>query len=105
MKGNPKQFYQYVSSKINKKDPIPDLIDENGVKTTSDTEKSTLLNNYFSSVFTKEDPDNIPKLTQKIESSNEINTAEVTLEEMTKILQNLKPDKSPGTDEIHPRLL
>ena len=105
LKGNPKQFYQYVSSKLSKKDPIPELTDDNGTKTTSDEEKSTLLNNYFSSVFTNENTSNIPNFEKIIDESNTISNAEVTIEEMTSLLKNLKPDKSPGTDEIHPRLL
>ena len=104
MKGNPKQFYQYVSSKTSKKDPIPDL-ENNGIKTTTDEEKSTLLNDYFSSVFTKENQENIPNFKKRIEDSKDITTAKVSQDEMRKLLEKLKPDKSPGTDEIHPRLL
>lgn len=105
MKGNPKEFYQYVKSKTSKKDPIPDLIDNNGKKTTTDKEKSTLLNNFFSSVFTDENKDYMPQFESRIDTSQEIHTAEISIEEMTRLLEKMKPDKSPGTDEIHPRLL
>ena len=105
MKGNPKQFYQYISSKTSKKDPIPDMVDVKGNISTTDSEKSSLLNDYFSSVFTKENVDEIPNFAKRTKSTDDIETVEVTEEEMLKILQNLKADKSPGTDEIHPRLL
>ena len=105
MKGNPKQFYQYISSKTSKKDPIPDMVDVKGNISTTDSEKSSLLNDYFSSVFTKENVDEIPNFDKRTKSTDDIETVEVTEEEMLKLLQNLKADKSPGTDEIHPRLL
>ena len=105
MKGNSKEFYQYIKSKTTKKDPIPDLIDKEGNKISTGEEKSTLLNNFFSSVYTKENKEKIPKFESRVEKSEEIKSAEITLEEMTILLQKLKPDKSPGTDEIHPRLL
>ena len=105
MKGNTKQFYQYVTSKTSRRDPIPDLIDINGIKTTNDEEKSTLLNNYFCSVFTNENKETMPDFKQRIEESQFINSAEITTNDMKVLLEKLKPDKSPGTDEIHPRLL
>ena len=48
IKSNPKTFYQYIASKSTKKDKIPDLIKQDGSRTTNDEEKSTELNNFFS---------------------------------------------------------
>ena len=39
---------------MNKKCEIPELINENGLYTKNDFGAADLLNNYFSSVFTKE---------------------------------------------------
>ena len=81
------------------------MVDVKGNISTTDSEKSSLLNDYFSSVFTKENVDEIPNFDKRTKSTDDIETVEVTEEEMLKLLQNLKADKSPGTDEIHPRLL
>ena len=105
MKHNTKAFYQFISSKTTKKDCIPDLINEKGDKTKDDTEKSEILNNFFSSVFTKEDLTNMPTMEDQLPEDLSIHSAHISVEDMKTLLLNLNPDKSPGTDEIHPRLL
>ena len=105
MKQNTKAFYQYIASKTTKKDSIPDLLKEDGTKTKDDAEKSELLNCFFSSVFTNENLNNMPTMEDRIPENSSIHTADVSIEEMKALLKNLNPDKSPGTDEIHPRLL
>ena len=47
IKENTKAFYQYVSSKILKKEGVADLVKDNGEMTTNDTEKCEVINNFF----------------------------------------------------------
>ena len=105
IKNNPKKFYQYISSNTVKRDSIPDLINEDGSKAKTDEEKSSTLNQFFNSVFTQEDLSNIPNFEPRIDQDKYIQEAYVTESEMKKYLTDLKTEKSPGTDEIHPRLL
>lgn len=105
MKTNPKKFYQYISSKSTKKDSVPDLIKPDGTRTQNDEEKSSTLNNFFSSVFTTENNSNIPEFKDRISDNKHIHSASTTEDEMKELLRNLKPNKSPGTDQIHPFLL
>ena len=64
-KYNPKAFFSYVKSKISCYGKIPDLIiDETRLST--DIEKATCFNDYFNSVYTKEDTDSIPYFPPKI---------------------------------------
>ena len=105
IKSNPKTFYQYIASKSTKKDKIPDLIKQDGSRTTNDEEKSTELNNFFSSVFTNENCSDMPIMQDKVNEENSIDNVTVTQDEMKKLLKDLKPNKSPGTDEIHPLFL
>ena len=61
-----------------------------------------LLNEFFSSVFTTEDQTNIPNLDCEVELMADIT---ITAAEVQKKLQDLRTDKTPGSDLIHPRLL
>ena len=68
-----------------------------------DKDKANILQKQFSSVFTREPDNNIPKF-KKI-TDVEITDLFVT-KEMVKIeILKLNVDKSCGPDEIHPRLL
>ena len=57
---------------------------------------------YFSSVFTTEDQTNIPSLECQVELMADIT---IGAAEVQKKLQDLRTDKAPGADLIHPRLL
>ena len=105
IKTNPKAFYQYISSKTTKKDKISDLEKPDGETTSNDQEKSEVLNNFFTSVFTDEDLNNIPDLNINQDIQTKSSSAEVTTEEMKKLLEQLKAGKSPGPDQLHPRIL
>ena len=105
IKSNSKEFYQYIRSKTTKKDKVSDLKKEDGSMTHGDQEKSTELNNFFASVFTKEDTSKIPEPPFNNKSFKPKQDAEITLDEMKKLLLSSKSDKSPGPDELHPKLL
>ena len=102
-KENPKYFYQYAKSKLKIKENISSLLKDDGTLTKGDLEKAEVLNNFFTSVFTKEDKDNIPIFKPNIE--NLIYDFNVTKDDMYKALNSLKVNKSPGPDGIHPRIL
>ena len=103
-KSNPKAFYAYASSKLKTRETIADLEDEKGKTVTSNLGKAELLNNFFCSVFTKENTDNIPNLReQKLDST--LSEIEITIDQVRKKLSTLKVDKSPGPDGVHPRVL
>ena len=65
-------------------------------------QKAILLNEFFSSVFTTEDQTNIPRLECQVEWMAEIT---VQIPDVQKKPQDLRIDKAPGADGIHPRLL
>jgi hypothetical protein len=102
-KTNPKAFYAYARSKLKTKEGIADLEDGDGGVATSDAEKAEVLNTFFSSVFTKEDVDNIPTFEPR--SEVKLENFNITATEVRKKLQKLKPNKSPGPDGHHPRVL
>jgi hypothetical protein len=103
---NPKKFWSYVQSKTKTRTSIPDLYIDSDKKavTSSDSEKANVLADFFSSVFTEEDDLVMPELDinpyiPKLDILN------ISTETIKKKLDNLKIDKSPGPDNIHPRIL
>ena len=102
-KTNPKGFYKYVNKNLKTKPTIADL-EDNGEIITEDSKKADILNQYFSSVFTREDSSTIPTLDQ-LQTQHEFIRPNFTEEDILKHLKLLKPSKSPGPDEMHPYLL
>ena len=107
-KTNPKKFWQYVNKKNKIKQGIPDLVyeDDDGeeTSTTNDKEKAEVLADFFSSVFTKENTNNIPKMTQR-NFKEWLTSMEISKERIKKKILQLKVSKAPGPDGLHPRLL
>ena len=52
---NKKQFYGFINRKLKTQTFLPPMIDNNKCLITDPLEKANLINNYFSSVFTKDD--------------------------------------------------
>eukprot|EP00794_Sanderia_malayensis_P002671 gene2671-3090_t len=101
---NPKAFYNYARSKFKTKSSIPDLDIQGGGKTSGEKQKANVLNEFFSSVFTREDTSSIPDFPQH-EIAEEMKSLKVTGEMVLKKLKKLNPNKSGGMDGISPRVL
>ena len=104
-KNNPKSFYKYVNSKVKGNSTIPDIVRENGDMATVSTEKAEEFNSFFCSVFTAEDPDNMPEPPPTEDISSSLQDIILEREDIRKTLIGLNPDKSPGPDGVHPRIL
>ncbi len=104
IKTNPKLFWKYVHSKTKTRHPISDLQKEDGTLTANDHEKAEVLNQFFTSVFTKEDLSNIPDV-EKHHVVKDLDGMHITEEEVQKRLSKLKTSKSPGPDGLHPLIL
>ena len=89
-------------SKLRTKEQIGPLHDMTGNLIDEPKRMAMLLNEFFSSVFTTEDQTNIPSLDCEVELMADIT---ITTAEVQKKLQDLRTDKAPGADLIHPRLL
>ena len=68
-----------------------------------DKVKANLLQDQFSSVFTKEPLHNIPSFDMR--SQSKIRSIEIPVEEVEKKLRSLNTNKCFGPDEIHPKLI
>ena len=103
IKTNPKNLYRYISSKTKPMEDISHLIDDQGNLTKNDKEKCEVLNEFFSSVFVNEGDG--PVLTFTSNFKTELTTITINDENMQKALNNLNSSKSPGPDQVHPRVL
>ena len=72
--------------------------------TSNDKEKAEVLATFFSSVFTQERTQEMPTI-QKGKLKGEINYCIINKEDVQKKLKNLNPNKSPGLDKLHSRIL
>ncbi|KAI8484062.1 hypothetical protein Bbelb_381800 [Branchiostoma belcheri] len=104
LKQNPKSFWRYVNSRLKTKTTIGDLKKADGTMTSSNKEKADTLNQYFCSVFTEEDTDNMPCM-EAMYRGSPLEDIPITPEIVLKKLKKLKKGKSPGPDELHPKIL
>ena len=105
-KDNPKTFWNYVNTQRKVKENIASLWDGKSSYINNDKGKADALNNFFSSVFTKENLIDIPKKYSG-ENSNDmlISDLRITPDAVREKIKLLKPNKSPGPDQIFPHLL
>ena len=104
IKKKPKSFWRYAKSRLKTKQCIPPLVGRDGTKAPTAQEKADTLNDFFVSVFTKENKTSIP-----VPQNQRIGESLVTILFMPDMvrqkLKNLNPGKSPGHDKWHPHFL
>ena len=83
---------------------IGDLETPSNGLTGNDKDKTEILTNFFSSVFTQENMENMPTVTMS-KSNGGLESYEIGVEDVRKKLSILNPNKSPGSDNLHPRIL
>jgi hypothetical protein len=101
---NSKGVWKYIKSR-KKNSGLPNLKKKDNTLTKTAKEIAETLNDQYYSVFTDEDTSTIPNIPPKQLETPPLETFSVTQEEVTKALKNLKTEKSPGIDGIHPRPL
>ena len=105
-KENPKTFWQYVRSKSKCVSGISPLDKGDGNLAFDNKDKADILNTFFSSVFTREDTENVPDL-EPGGRSNHIFLSDIVVTEdaVRKKLSSLNPYKAHGPDGIPPKVL
>ena len=107
IKTNKKKFWKYINGRTKTKCSIPDLeITRNGAieVVSSDREKAGSFLDFFTSVFTIEPTDCLPIMGPPI-INEELSTVSFNVSDIATKLSKLNTDKSPGPDQIHPRVL
>ena len=104
IKTDSKLFWSYVRTKLKTKGKLGQLKTEDGTITNDSQVKAEVLNTYFASVFVMEDQGALPEFDDR--NYDEIlSYTEITDSLVAKTIDRLKPSKSQGPDNIHPKLL
>ena len=103
-KKNPKAFYTYLKSKTSNRQSVGPLQDEKGSTISDDEKQAEMLNHFFSSVFTKEDLEDLPHL-EPFSGTSTLNTTNFSEELVKEKINKLRSSAAPGPDGICPRLL
>ena len=103
LRNNPKGFWRYAGSRLRTRTTVEDLQAEDGTVARDDNTKANLLNQYFHSVFTTEDP-HLPSPPPTYQGTvlEDVNVSPAAVREK---LEKLKPGSAPGPDGLHPRVL
>ena len=105
-KVNPKKLWKYIKSRTKPRSNISHLINnKTGKLTENDKEQAEVLASQFSSVMVNEPDGELPDIPDKVLETPQLSSIHVTEEMVLKKLRNLDPTKSPGPDDIHPRVL
>lgn len=107
IKEDPKSFYAYVRSRSKVKVKIGPIKDNLGQVVSEDSEMVNIFNEYFSSVFTKEDLINIPKVDNSIVNNKNCYLEDIVINKnkIARALSTLKINKAAGVDGVHSSLI
>lgn len=97
IKENPKRFWLFIKQ-LNQDDPGVADLEVNNEIIHEAQRKSEILNNYFSSVYTDGNINEIPDVGEN--PTPGINPLIITVQGVLKQLDSLKPNKAGGPDEI-----
>jgi len=101
---NSKPFYAYVKRRTKTRDPVGPLKKQDGTNVTEPEEMAEILNEFFSSVYTREDTTGIPPVAQK-RCRKKLRRTWITTEKVKKKIASLRNNSAPGPDGISPKIL
>ena len=84
-KTNPKAFYRYAQSTLKTRSRLSDLLSTDGELITSDKGKANEMNNFFTSVFTRENITSMPEFPDQ-EYNSPLTDITITPEEVKRCL-------------------
>ena len=103
VKYDAKSFYAYVGSRSKSRCGIGVMTREDGRRVETPEEVVEKFNEYFSSVFSREDLGSIPGGLGEVAGG--LGDVVVSRVKVRELLGKLRADKAPGVDELSPRLL
>ena len=104
MKDNPNLYHGHCRRTLKTKQGVSNVIDGNGKLTETDMETATALNEYYQSVFTRDDPNSLPPPFPD-QTHEQLTDVTITTEAVEDILVSLNVNKAAGPDEVENRVL
>ena len=101
-KENPKTFYAYINSAKRTRSKIGPL-KEDGEIVVEPAEQAEILNQFFSSVFTRCEEETPEKVC--VAGDKEITEIRIDRERVIKMIEGLKEQSAPGPDQIPNKLI
>ena len=98
---NKKPLYNYLKHMSNPKDSTTTII-HNSMPVTSDYEEAVLFNDYFNSTFTHSD---FHEPMTASEPPDKLSSIEMSISDVSSVLNSLDPTKAMGCDKIGPKTL
>ena len=98
-----KKVYNYVNCRKKVTHKINNIRSPDGTLTNDNYEISCILNRQFNSVFVDDSSDALPALDNRTDAR--LSSIDFTISDVLKILCHLDPNKSQGTDLVHPYVL
>ena len=107
IKSDSKSFFAYVNSNKRSNNKIGPLKNSEGKVVEENREASNLLNNYFASVFTKEDVSVVPEPEVVFKGTEYQCLAEIEINKdiVLEKLNSINVNKCQGPDEIHGKII
>ena len=104
-KSNTKPFYSYMKQRTSNRVSVGPLKDNNGNLVNDDFQMAEMLNEFFCSVFTREDCTSIPDAEQLFQLGDPLEIIQFSEDKVKKKLEQLRPNSAPGPDKLWPRVL
>jgi len=101
---NSKPFFAYVKKRTKARDPVGPLKKDDGTNVTDPEEMAEILNEFFSSVYTREDVTGMPAV-PPARIRKKLRRTWITTEKVKKKICNLRNNSAPGPDGISPKIL
>ena len=103
----PKRFWTFIRNNRREKAPVPELKSVGSTTTattaTSAIDKANMLNNFFQSVYTREETEHIPMMSSRCPTR--MSAIQITTAGVKKQLLGLNVSKTAGPDRIPTRIL
>ena len=99
-----RRFFAYVKKKTKSRPAIGPLKDAEGRVVKEDKPMADILNEYFSSVFTREDTENLPEARQE-HVEQDLQQVKVTVKKVKDKIRKLRQGSAGGPDGIGTQLL
>ena len=103
MKENPNLYHGHCRRTLKTKQGVTNVLNQNGVLTETEKETAESLNNYYHTVFTRDDGTETPAFPDK--TGEKIQDVIFSITDIEERLTQVNPNKAAGPDGIESRLM